>query len=62
MICKKSIVIDIRDPNSFSYSNIPGSKNFTSDDLMSLINNEDKGLMNLLIKYELNLTNKYFLI
>ena len=58
MICKESIVIDIRDPNSFSYSNIPGSKNFTSDDLMSLINNEDKEKELLIYCYKGNSSRK----
>tara|TARA_Y100000768_G_C23547016_1_gene481859 strand:- start:213 stop:512 length:300 start_codon:yes stop_codon:yes gene_type:complete len=58
MICKKSIVIDIRDPDSFAYSNIPGSKNFTSDDLMSLINNEDKEKELLIYCYKGNSSRK----
>ena len=42
MLNQNSIVIDIRDPESFLISNIPGSKNFNSNDLMNFADQDDK--------------------
>ena len=42
MLDKNSTIIDIRDSESFLNSNIPGSKNFDSNDLLELANQENK--------------------
>ena len=58
MICDNSIIIDIRDPDSFSFSNVPGSKNFNSDDLMSFVDNGDKEKELLIYCYKGNSSRK----
>tara|TARA_Y100000748_G_C15126044_1_gene344245 strand:- start:170 stop:469 length:300 start_codon:yes stop_codon:yes gene_type:complete len=58
MICKNSVVIDIRDHESFLNSNIPGSKNFNSENLMSLIDSEDKEKELLIYCYKGNSSRK----
>ena len=37
-----ALLIDIRDKDSYNYSNIPNSKNYNSEDIMKLINEESK--------------------
>ncbi len=52
MLSNNSIVIDIRDPDSFLENNIPGSKNFNSNDLMSLATQDDKSKKLLIYCYK----------
>ena len=58
MSSKDSVVIDIRDPDSFLKSNIPGSKNINSDDLMNFINQGDKTKELLIYCYKGNSSRK----
>ena len=37
-----ALLIDIRDKDSYNYNNIPNSKNYNSEDIMKLINEESK--------------------
>ena len=38
----KALIIDIRDEESYNQSNIINSKNYTSEDIMKLIESDDK--------------------
>ena len=58
MLSKKSVIIDIRDPDSFSKSNIPGSENFNSNDLIDFVNQDDKKKELLIYCYKGNSSRK----
>ena len=52
MLNDNSIIIDIRDPESFSENHIPGSENFNSNDLIDFANQEDKSKALLIYCYK----------
>ena len=58
MLSEDSIIIDIRDPESFLDSNIPRSKNFNSNDLIDFVNQNDKTKELLIYCYKGNSSRK----
>ena len=58
MLNRKSIIIDIRDKASFTEDNIPGSKNFNSNDIIELSNQNDKNSDLLIYCYKGNSSRK----
>ena len=58
MLNEDSIIIDIRDPESFSVSNIPRSQNFNTNDLINLVDQNDKEKELLIYCYKGNSSRK----
>jgi len=58
MLNEDSIIIDIRDPESFLASNIPRSQNFNSNDLINLVDQNDKEKELLIYCYKGNSSRK----
>ena len=54
----KSLIIDIRDEESYRQSNIANSKNYTSEDIMKLIESDDKDRSIVLYCYHGNSSRK----
>ncbi len=48
------LLVDIRDEDSFNKGNIPNSVNYNSDDIMNLINREDKDIQIVIYCYHGN--------
>jgi len=54
----KSLVLDIRDIDSYNNSNIPNSKNYNSEDIMQLVNKENKSTNIVIYCYHGNSSRK----
>mgnify|MGYP001159938676 FL=1 len=52
------LLVDIRDEDSFNKGNIPNSVNYNSDDIMNLINREDKDIQIVIYCYHGNSSRK----
>ena len=53
-----TIIIDIRDKDSYMSKNIPNSKNYTSEDIMRLIDEKDKSSNIIIYCYKGNSSRK----
>ena len=62
-IDENSIIIDIRDPDSYIKENIPNSKNYNSEAIMRLVDKKDKSSDIIVYCYKGNSSRKvaYFL-